>query len=61
MNMSLPKEILQWVDNERCSASRQAFIISILFKLKDSPNTYNTEGLIHEIFQERESETQLNK
>lgn len=57
MNMSLPREILEWVDSERCSVSRQAFIISILFKLKQSPNTFNTEGLINEIFKEREIES----
>lgn len=53
MKMALPKEILEWVDDNRCSISRQAFIISILFKLKQDPINYNTTGLVDEIHTNR--------
>lgn len=54
MKMALPKEILEFVDENRFGLSRQAFIISILFKLKQDPINYNTTGLLNEIYSSRE-------
>jgi len=54
MKMALPKEILEFVDENRFGLSRQAFIISILFKLKQDPINYNTTGLLNEIHSNRE-------
>lgn len=55
MKMALPREILEWVDDNRCDISRQAFIISILFKLKQDPINFNTTGLVDEIHTNRKA------
>lgn len=35
MNLLLPREMLDWVDKNRGSLSRQAFIVRCIFKLME--------------------------
>lgn len=35
MSLLIPKDLLQWIDENRGELSRQSFIIKCMFKLKE--------------------------
>lgn len=51
MQMRLPQEVLEWVDSNRGSLSRQAFMITVMCEIMNMNNTehFNTKELIDDI------------
>lgn len=41
MRIILPRHLLTWVDDNRGSRSREAFVVQALFKLKDTTGNNN--------------------